>query len=145
MSNYLEIANRNSEAYLAALSENQERYLKYVGAWSRWLPSGGPASMQAMPLAELSGAMFRFYEKLLSQQQAYVSRLMAVMEPATGESATASAAAASPAKPAPVQRAKTATGRKATSSKKSSTAKAMAKKANAKKMSGKKPSVVKTS
>jgi hypothetical protein len=109
MSNYVEVAGRTGDQYLAALADSQERYLKFVAGWSKWMPKLPAVRKQSPTWSELAGAWFSFSEKLLAQQQAYCEQMLsatafASAKPAKLAPAKPAPAKRTPAKPAPVKR-----------------------------------------
>lgn len=109
MSNYVEVAGRTGDRYLAALADSQQRYLNLVASWSRWMPKVPAVRKQSPTWSELTGAWFAFSEKLLAQQKAYCEQVLsetafASAKPAKLAPAKPGPAKRTPAKPAPVKR-----------------------------------------
>lgn len=111
MSNYVKVAEKAGDRYLAAMAEGQENVLRGIAAWSQWAPRPAPPA-DYFALREMTTAAFSFFEKLLEQQHAFAARLLdltpgRVIKPAAPKAKSSpSTGSASASQPRPVKSSK---------------------------------------
>jgi hypothetical protein len=94
MSNFAKLAAETSDRYLAALAEGQETYLKSIAAFSStWTTPAAPAAFSGLPtIREIPEVNFAFAEKLLKQQQDFVTKVLGAVETAPTAASTKASA-----------------------------------------------------
>ena len=115
MSNYVQVADKAGDRYLAAVAESQENVLRSLAAWSRWTPQPAFAA-DFSALREMTTAAFGFFERMLDQQKTFAEKFLGMSQ----SSVAKPPAAVDATKPRPPRAAKPTarkTSRKRTTSK----------------------------
>ena len=95
MSNYGKLVAERTDQYFATLDAAQQNFLQSIATYSASLPVSPLSPPQAIPglptVQEIIEASFAFAQKLLSQQQSFMQKLLSATTPS--EAPTASAVA----------------------------------------------------
>jgi hypothetical protein len=87
MSEYVKLAAAATDQYLTALADSQENFLKYMTGITPKIPVAPivpavPGFAELPTPLEVTEANFAFATKLLTQQKAFVQKLVATATPA---------------------------------------------------------------
>ena len=115
MSNYVQVADKAGDRYLAAVAESQEKVLRNLAAWSKWTPQPAFAA-DFSALREMTTAAFGFFERMLDQQKAFAERFLSLTQRSMA-TPPAAVAATKPRQPRASKPAARKTSRKSTASK----------------------------